>query len=297
MKFLTASMLLVNVIFAPAQTPLPRPAHGKIERLVFDSKLVDDRNVDVWLPDDYSTDKKYAVLYMHDGQMLYDSAITWNKQEWRVDETLSGLMKSGKVKNTIVVGIWNNGDKRPAEYFPQKALAMIPDGKLNELKERFQGEALADRYLQFIVQELKPYIDQKFSTHRDFQHTFICGSSMGGLISMYAICEYPNVFSGAACLSTHWIGIFSANEEIPNALIQYLEKNLPSPKSHKIYFDYGTETLDALYPPHQKKADALMKRKNFSTSKWQTRAFNGADHSEKAWAERLHIPLEFLLAK
>jgi len=295
MKNLCAVVILFAVVSAKAQNGMPVPTQGKIERIFFDSRWVDDRNVDVWLPEGYPAQSRYAVLYMHDGQMLYDSGITWNRQEWGVDETVSRLIKTGAIKNTIVVGIWNNGEKRHAEYFPQKALANIPTERFNELKQRIKGEPQADNYLRFIVEELKPFIDSKFATLPDFKNTFISGSSMGGLISMYAICEYPNIFAGAACLSTHWIGTFSANDEVPDAIIQYMKNTLPSPRNHKIYFDYGTETLDANYPPQQKKVDTLMRQKKFKKSQWQTHEFKGADHSEKAWAQRLDIPLTFLL--
>ena len=121
---------------------------------------------------------------------------------------------------------------------------------------------------------------------------------MGGLISMYAICEYPKVFGGAACMSTHWPGIFSMEgNPIPDAFINYLKTKLPDPKKHKIYFDYGTATLDALYPPLQQKADEVMKEKGFTGKNWITKEFPGEDHSEKAWHKRLHIPLTFLLGK
>jgi enterochelin esterase-like enzyme len=156
----------------------------------------------------------------------------------------------------------------------------------------------SDNYLKFLVKELKPFIDQQFSTYRDKQHTFVAGSSMGGLISMYALCEYPNVFGGAACLSTHWPGIFTMEgNPIPQAFINYLDKNLPSLRSHKIYFDYGDQTLDALYPPLQHQVDVLMKTKPYSTTNWMTRFFPGQDHSEKSWRSRLDVPLLFLLSK
>jgi enterochelin esterase-like enzyme len=121
---------------------------------------------------------------------------------------------------------------------------------------------------------------------------------MGGLISLYAICEYPEVFGGAACLSTHWPGTFAAeNNPVPEAFIQYLNKNLPSPETHKIYFDYGDQTLDAMYPPLQKKVDKVMKAKGFTDINWETKFFPGKDHSEKSWSERFDIPVIFLLGK
>lgn len=152
--------------------------------------------------------------------------------------------------------------------------------------------------LKFLVTELKPFIDGSFSTYSDKEHTAIAGSSMGGLISMYAICEYPNVFGAAACLSTHWPGIFSVeNNPIPQAFLNYLKNNLPDPMSHRIYFDYGDQTLDALYPPFQKMADEIILEKGYNSKNWMTKFFAGKDHSEKAWMERLDIPLVFLFLK
>jgi enterochelin esterase-like enzyme len=217
-----------------------------------------------------ATAKKYAVLYMHDGQMLYDSTTTWNKQEWGVDEVLSKLINNHEIKNCIVVGIWNGGKLRHSEYFPQKPFEALSPNQQDTLYKatRSNGQILfadkvqSDNYLKFLVTELKPFIDQSFSTYKNQANTFVAGSSMGGLISMYAICEYPKVFGGAACLSTHWTGIFRANNNpIPEAFMHYLRTNLPSPKKHKIYFDYGTATLDALYKPFQEQADAIMKQK------------------------------------
>jgi pimeloyl-ACP methyl ester carboxylesterase len=118
---------------------------------------------------------------------------------------------------------------------------------------------------------------------------------MGGLISMYAICEYPKVFGGAACLSTHWPGLLSIeNNPVPVAFYKYLEAKLPSPKKHKIYFDYGDRTLDALYPPLQAQVDSIIRARGFTERNWLTRFFQGHDHSENAWKSRLETPVLFL---
>jgi predicted alpha/beta superfamily hydrolase len=271
----------------------------------FPSIYVSPRTITIWKPKDYSTSKKYAVLYMHDGQMLFDSTSTWNKQEWHVDETMNGLLTSKQIKETIIVAINNNPTLRHSEYFPQKPFQTLnkdfQDSLLNEVKRYgtaplFGGPVQSDNYLKFIVQELKPFIDKHYSTKKNAANTFISGSSMGGLISLYAICEYPDIFGGAACLSTHWPGIFSLdNNPIPNAFLTYLSHSLPSAKKHKIYFDYGTETLDALYEESQLKVDSLMRLKGFSEKNWMTKKYDGADHSEKSWAQRLSVPFSFLL--
>jgi len=117
------------------------------------------------------------------------------------------------------------------------------------------------------------------------------GSSMGGLISLYALCEYPDIFAGAACISTHW-------PALDGVFLQYVENYLPVPGNHFIYFDFGTETLDAIYETYQVKVDSIMNAKGYLPNKnWITQKFEGADHSEKAWKERVHIPLLFLLGK
>jgi predicted alpha/beta superfamily hydrolase len=306
----TPLLLLLCFIFSTqvkAQNILPHVVSGKIERVEhFQSKYVTARNIDIWLPAGYSDSSTYAVLYMQDGQMLYDTAQSWNKQAWDVDDVASNLFSKNKVKKFIVVGIWNGGQTRHKDYFPQKPFEQLTqiekDTVLAQLqragktKETFQPQS--DNYLRFIVEELKPYIDKKYSVKTNRENTFIAGSSMGALISLYAMCEYPEIFGGAACLSTHWVGTFTLeNNPVPNSFITYLIKKLPNPKDHKIYFDCGDQTLDALYPNIQMSVDSVMKRKGYVNSNWVTKYFPGADHSERSWNKRLSIPLEFLFRK
>lgn len=301
-------IILCSILFGclqPVFGQMPKVAAGEIRRYEnFQSKFVDARTVDVWLPPDYSPKKKYAVLYLHDGQMLFDSTTTWNKQEWAVDETMSRLLAAGSIRNCIVVGIWNTGNTRHAEYAPQKVMEKLTPqqreaaiGSNENLRKNplYTGGSRSDNYLKFIVEELKPFIDKTFSTRKNRANTFIGGSSMGGLISIYAICEYPKIFGGAACLSTHWPVVYEEQNPITPLIFNYLEQNMPSPRQHKIYFDYGTATLDALYPRHQKRVDEIMRAKKFTEKNWLTREFAGADHSEKSWRARLEIPLQFLL--
>lgn len=299
----TNVLIFLNILYSNAQ--LPKVSSGSIQRIEnFKSKYVDARNIDVWLPDGYSNNEKYAVLYMHDGQMLYDAASSWNKTAWEVDEVAGKLMAENKIRKFIVVGVWNNDKKRHPEYFPQKPFESLSKEQIdkitNELKAKGrvaeEFKPISDNYLKFLVTELKPFIDKSFSTKKDQQNTFIAGSSMGGLISMYAICEYPNVFGGAACLSTHWPGTYKVEDNpIPAVFFNYLKVNLPNPKNHKIYFDCGDQTLDALYPSLQRKVDIIMKSKGYDETNWITKFFPGEDHSEKSWSKRLNIPLTFLL--
>ena len=292
MKYFFFLLTICLLLHVSAQ--IPHVTSGSIRRFEkFHSQYVQPRNIDVWLPENYNPNQKYAVLYMHDGQMLFDTAITWNHQAWKVDETVTKLLKQGRIKDCIVVGIWNNGDNRHAEYFPQKALAYLPDGFKEEVvNDDLKRKPLADNYLLFITTELKPFIDSTFSTKTDSANTFIAGSSMGGLISLYAICEYPHVFGGAICMSTHWVG--STNHQnyraFSHAFCAYLAGHLPDGMSHKIYFDHGDKTLDSLYWPYQMAIDKVMEASGYNFNNWM-----GDDHSENSWGPRLGGPLKFML--
>jgi len=309
-SFLVAGNLL-------AQNSLPKVLYGSIKRIENIGGFVDGRNVDIWLPPNYRPSKKYPVIYMHDGQMLFDSAITWNRQEWKVDEVLGKMILNKEIRPMIVVGIWNNGSKRRAEYLPEDPLEILTDGENQFVlgKDRlgilplFEHPVQSNNYLRFIVEILKPKIDSMFKTVKN--ENYIGGSSMGGLISLYAICKYPDVFKGALCMSTHWPGLFIRPDSVNpfyRDFQKYLDLNLPDPKSHKIYFDHGNKTLDSMYGPAQNAVNQIMvdlgytieNRLNVKKMKFKESTsclslfFEGKDHSELSWSERLNIPMKYM---
>jgi len=255
------------------------------------SSFVEPRNVGVWLPPEYdpSPGRRYATIYAHDGQNLFEPPNAFGGVDWGLDATLSCLIRQGQVRQTIVVGIWNTAE-RWREYMPQKPLeGPTRSADRDRFAEQNGGQPLSDGYLRFIVEELKPWIDANYPTLPGRESTYLIGSSMGGLISLYALCEYPHRFGAAACLSTHW----PAGEGL---MIDYLRHALPAPGVHRIYFDYGTETLDAGYEVWQRQADQIMRTAGYRTGvDWITSKFVGAEHSERAWRDRLHLPLRFLL--
>ncbi|MDT0558927.1 alpha/beta hydrolase-fold protein [Ichthyenterobacterium sp. W332] len=267
----------------------------------FPSQYIMPRPVDVWLPKGYSKDKKYAVLYMHDGQMLFDSTTTWNKQEWKVDEWATQLMEENKTKDFIVVAVHNIPKVRWQDLFPQKAFkninlkvrdSLITMAKQNNFNTNLNG----DNYLKFIVEELKPIIDSTYSVYNNRNETFIMGSSMGGLMSMYAMSEYPEIFVAAACISTHWVGVMpKQNNPYPDAIFKYMSEHFPIAGQHKVYFDYGNKTLDQFYPQYAPRVDSILKEKGYTDSDSKNLFFEGTDHSENSWNKRLDQPLIFLL--
>ena len=297
-KLLSIFIFLSASVFAVEN--LPKVSSGSIKRIEnFKSHFVVARNVDVWLPEDYNSAKKYNVVYMHDGQMLFDSTQTWNKKEWKADEVFSQLIREKKIEECIVVGTWNNGAERISEYFPNKIFNQLDEKTKAKLSEKYCNGKLAngDNYLKFVITELKPYVDKNFSTKDDKDHTFMIGSSMGGLISIYAISEYPDIFGGVACLSTAWLSQIEPNYEIPTATFEYLKHNLASPMGHKIYMDYGTGESDKTFEMTQSFVDLIAKGKGFTENNYMSKVYDKAEHNEVAWSQRLNVPVEFLIAK
>lgn len=264
---------------------------GRLIRHVgFPSHHVPARPVDVWLPPGYDGARPYPVLYMHDGQNLFDPALAYGGVTWGVAEAMAQLVAAGIVPPTIIVGVWNAGERRWQEYLPQRPFA-TPAGQrvlANIDPEKMPGAPCSDAYLRFLVTEVKPFINQTYATQPERENTFIMGSSMGGLISLYALCEYPDQFAGAGCVSTHWPAV--------DGVLPELLKLLPASGRHRLYFDFGTEELDAQYEPFQQQADALVAAAGYIQGQdWVTHKFPGANHSEQAWQQRVHIPLTFLL--
>jgi pimeloyl-ACP methyl ester carboxylesterase len=177
---------------------------------------------------------------------------------------------------------------------------------MDRVRGLYGGDPLSDGYLMFIVHELKPRIDRRFRVKIDRANTVIMGSSMGALISLYAIDEYPKVFGGAGMMSTHWPLFLPAEgqkdisdaeyDAVSSAFERYLAPALPSPATHNLYFDHGTETLDATYARYQKRVDAVVARRGYRSGRnWISRNFPGQKHNEVSWASRVEVPLRFLL--
>ena len=245
----------------------------------------------MWLPPGYETGprRRYPVLYMHDGQNLFDARLSFSGVAWDVHETVERMMRDGEIDGVIIVGIWNT-PRRILEYMPQKPLEWFGSKKRKKrFAETYGGAPISDAYLRFIVYELKPFIDVSYRTLSRRAYTFMMGSSMGGLVTLYALCEYPEVFRGAACLSTSWtVG--------GKVMVPYLKERIPDPRTHVVYFDYGVEAHIGTYEHLQREVDALFLRAGYIRDvNLMTERFPGAPHSEAAWRERVDVPLRFLL--
>jgi predicted alpha/beta superfamily hydrolase len=280
-------------------------AAGRLIHLgMISSDYVAPREVVVWVPDGYDTSStRYAVLYMHDGRNLFDPKTAYGGQVWGVDAAVSRLMNARQIRPTLIVGI-DNTPARSREYMPQKVFNALDETSRQTLSGDMKGDPLSDAYLKFLTKALKPLIYARFRTLKGRAATFIMGSSMGGLISLYALAEYPDVFGGAGCLSTHWpLPAFSmggpkiAAEPALAAFDKYVQS---SPLKHpvgRIWFDHGDQTLDRFYAPYQTHMDATLTRLGWAKGvDFESRVYPGAEHNEASWRARLEDPLRFLLA-
>jgi hypothetical protein len=310
---LATAPLLPACISRRQDTPETPPRAGRLvdlgEIASANAKLL-PRTVAVWLPPGYDRERsrRMRVLYMHDGQNLFDSRTAFGGVPWGMDEALAALTAFGDVAPTIIVALWNT-PQRWYEYAPEAALRALPADVRAAADAEWPlpgADLVGEAYVRFIADELKPQIDQRFRTRPSRADTFIMGSSMGGLASLYALCRRPEVFGGAAGLSTHWpvtrIAGVHDNPGAPPmialsaAVLGWFDANLPRAGAHRLYFDHGTQGLDRLYAPYQSRMDAIGAGKGFRAGNdWLTHAVAGADHNEAAWNARLPVALRFLL--
>lgn len=230
---------------------------------VWSPQLNNRRDVLVHLPPSYGQSSwHYPVLYMHDGQNLFDRATSFLGVEWGVDETMHALSPKGR--EAIVVGIPNMGAERLAEY--------------NPFPGRWPGRGEA--YIYFIAETLKPLIDHEFRTLPDRDHTGLCGSSLGGLISLYGFFRRPDVFGLCGAMSPSlWASIYTYTHQRPYV-------------GGRIYLDNGTRE-----PSARAMRDLLLAKGYRLRQTLRYRAARGHHHTEAAWAKRLPGALRFLLPR
>lgn len=268
------------------------------------------RHVEIYLPPQYAANPnaRFPVIYAHDGQNLFDPRIANTGVDWGIDEAMQALVEDGVIEPAIVVGIWSTPARR-FEYAPAGVLALVADGARSTATEEFpDGLRAGDAYLRFIVEELKPRIDAEFRTRPGRENTFMMGSSMGALISVYGMVEYPEVFGGAAGLSMHWpIGVSDHNiverqemwrPAIIAAFANYFTTSRLTPAHHRLWVDHGTGFLDHLYVPYQEAITPVLSDLGYVQGEtMEVRVYAGANHNETAWRARLQDPLTFLLKR
>jgi predicted alpha/beta superfamily hydrolase len=248
----------------------------KVSRDEFSGPQIAPRPLLVYLPPSYAgSDRRYPVLYMHDGRNLFDAATSYSG-EWQVDETMEALSAEGI--EALVVGIPNANDARAGEYSPHA--------------HSEYGGGNADAYLRFLAGTVKPLIDRSFRTLPDRAHTGTLGASLGGLVSLYALFTRPEVFGFAGVLSP----AFWWTE---GAIFPWIEQAPFVPG--RIYMDVGDQEVPEVpgmreaYLNDAIRMAALLHAKGYSAADLYFAVDAGGAHREAAWARRLPAALRFLL--
>lgn len=248
-----------------------------LERHVgFQSRFLErSRDLIVYVPPCYATDaqRRYPVLYMHDGQNLFDPETAFVRgQHWRLGEMADMLISEGRVQPLIIVGVNHTGHGRIQEYTPTK------DPKL--------GGGLARAYGRLLTEELKPFIDQRYRTLAEREHTGLGGSSLGGLSTMFLGLRHADVFGRLAVMSPSvWWG--------RRAIIRHVENAQPKPHT-RIWLDIGTAEGKLALSDARRLRAALMDAGWRDDDDLAYSELVGATHSEGAWADRVGNVLEFL---
>jgi predicted alpha/beta superfamily hydrolase len=242
--------------------------------------LRNERDVLVYLPTGYrrSPKRRYPVLYLHDGQNVFDAATSFGGVEWGADESAQRLTRHGLIEPLIIVAVANKGDDRIHEYAPTKG---VIDSNAKR-KKRSRGQLRS--YGRFLVQELKPFIDREYRTKPAAEETGLGGSSLGGLATLALGLWFPGTFQRLAVMSPSiwW------DDCVICRMVDDLEEKLPL----KIWLDTGT-----LEPGWERAAvlrDRLVEKGWRLYDDLQYSEVEGADHSEGAWAARFEAVLRFL---
>ncbi len=251
-----------------ARTNVVKHITGKVDYYPkFKGENLLPRDVIVWLPPSYDslTEKRYPVLYMQDGQNIFDPSTSSFGTDWQIDETADSLIRYGAINEIIIVGIYNTA-RRSEEYVNSDS-----------------GYA----YIKFMVNQLKPFIDKTYRTLVNKENTAVGGSSLGGLISFMLAWEYPDVFSKAACLSPAFkIGKID--------FVTDVERYDGPKKQIEFYIDNGGVDLDKELQPGVDKMLSALANKGYELGK-DIYYFKDekATHNEKAWATRVYRFLEY----
>lgn len=292
---------------ALASLPMPLAAARRRGRLLeyegLDAYGLPDQRLTIWLPPGYhKTAKRHRVLYMHDAQNLFDPAVSNFNKVWAADKAMMRHAVNSNSGPWIIVGIWSPGADRYRQYLPLPAYAAATGDLRAAMDDYAQGPIVSHHYIEWLASWLKPWVDTSFRTLSGPADTAIIGSSMGGLVSLYAFLDRPDVFGRAGCVSTHWPAIAPQNVGGTDPRLvaiweAMLENDLGESNGRKLWFDHGTATLDAYYPPYQAAIDRFMEASGWQRGRdWESRVYPGAEHEENAWAARLVDVFDWVLA-
>jgi hypothetical protein len=289
--FLLSALMYCQVnpfIWKPATN---QPSKGCLYESVLTKGYLAGRVVRVWIPEkDTLSNKKYDVVYFHDGQMLFDSSSTWNHQSWNLAESASMYLPK---KRCILVGIDNDPNHRYAEFFPSPIYSSLPVSVQLTLRDSlWNGLPRFDAYAEALINDVFPLIETHWNVHPGGSHRSMVGSSMGGIVSLTFLLTHPSELSSIACLSIHlplinyWKFGDRYKEPLGDAFNEFIVLNSNNLEGKTLYIDRGDQSLDASYaayfPAFESALNSCAKKNRVSI-----KLIPNSGHSERDWSARI----------
>jgi len=285
---------------------------GELENFVIESDY-DTRKIQIYYPNNKKINSDTLFIFMNDGEELFDAAESWHNMEWGIDEKIEQMNLNESELNFVIIAIHSakkgnrffvDETKRYAEYFPKESIPYFDSGfKKRRYQEWVNNNNLY--YLEFLTEDVIPFVEEKFDTSLNNKNLGIIGASMGGLAALNALIEHPDLFGFAGCISTHWVGIkpleyvllplvgkIDGDDDTANAIISYIEDNITNIDDQKIYFDHGTVGLDSLYSTPQRRVNKILDSKS---KDYKYLVFDGYDHYAPEFGSRFDSVLEYLV--
>lgn len=259
-----------------------RGVAGDVKRVDFDGRIVD-----FWLPKEPAT----HLLIAHDGQNVFDGHTSTHRgQTWKMAQSANRVSSELGITAPAIIGVWHSSTKEdpwgrakdlvPEKYF-RDGVRVDQDSVPNFDPQLLHGDTYLRSIFEEYVQTIAPGISPSC--------TAMIGSSMGALATLYAVAQFPDKFTTALALSTHWP--FGGNE-----LVKRTIQELPTPSTHKIWMSHGTKGLDGAYAPFQHLADKLMRERGYLPHNFVSKTYERSGHNERSWAKYLDQPIRFWLS-
>tara|TARA_S200000501_G_scaffold147345_1_gene139028 strand:- start:1992 stop:2897 length:906 start_codon:yes stop_codon:yes gene_type:complete len=291
---------------------------GSIEEVFLESNQSYQRRIQIFYPYSDKTDNETIFIIMNDGEELFNENDSWNGKAWNIDKYFLDSAEEITNKNIVVIAIDSakrvNGKiidetRRYAEYFPNESIQHFDKGLRKNLYKSLIDKAELN-HPDFITKKLLPFLEDKFNTKLGKHNLGIMGASMGGLSAINTVIEHPDLFGFVGCISTHWIGIrpseylllpfsFALDERkiigdkvTTDGVVKYIEMNSEKLKDIKIYFDHGTESLDAFYPDAQKSVNNILDTQGIE---YKYIIFDGYGHEPEYFGKRFGSILSYLI--
>ena len=291
---------------------------GSIEEVFLESNQSYQRRIQIFYPYSDKIDNETIFIIMNDGEELFNENDSWNGKAWNIDKYFLDSAEEITNKNIVVIAIDSakrvNGKiidetRRYAEYFPNESIQHFDKGLRKNLYKSLIDKAELN-HPDFITKKLLPFLEDKFNTKLGKHNLGIMGASMGGLSAINTVIEHPDLFGFVGCISTHWIGIrpseylllpfsFALDERkiigdkvTTDGVVKYIEMNSEKLKDIKIYFDHGTESLDAFYPDAQKSVNNILDTQGIE---YKYIIFDGYGHEPEYFGKRFGSILSYLI--